>query len=26
MISRDGAHIVFERNILGGSLWTAELR
>jgi len=26
IISRDGAHIVFERNILGGSLWTAQLK
>ena len=25
-ISRDGAHIVFERNTFGGSLWTAQLR
>jgi Tol biopolymer transport system component len=25
-VSRDGAHIVFERNILGGNLWTAQLR
>ena len=26
IISRDGAHIVFERNILGGSLWTAQVK
>ena len=25
IISRDGAHIVFERNILGGSLWTSAV-
>jgi Tol biopolymer transport system component len=25
IISRDGAHIVFERNVLGGNLWTAQL-
>jgi Tol biopolymer transport system component/DNA-binding winged helix-turn-helix (wHTH) protein len=26
IISRDGAHIVFERNILGGNLWTAQMK
>jgi len=26
IISRDGAHIVFERNILGGNLWAAQVQ